>query len=38
MTEMYEDREPVMRRTHYHPWAADLETAEHAADKSLVIE
>lgn len=38
MTEMYEGREPVMRRTHDHPWAADLETEEHAADRSFVIE
>jgi putative CGCGG family rSAM target protein len=32
-----DSREPVTRRTHDHPWAADLETERHADDKELVV-
>jgi len=32
-----DSREPVTRRTHDHPWAADLETERHADDEELVV-
>lgn len=32
-----ESREPVTRRVHDSPWAADLETAKHAEDRELVV-
>lgn len=37
MVAHYEAREPVTTRTHDRPWAADLETDAHAADRSLVV-
>jgi putative CGCGG family rSAM target protein len=32
-----DSREPVTRRTHDHPWAANLETERHADDRGLVV-
>lgn len=37
MDNMYADREPVTRRTHDHPWVADLESDKHAADRQLTV-
>lgn len=37
MTDTYADREPVTRRTHDHPWVADLEADEHATDRQLTV-
>lgn len=36
-TSTYADREPVTRREHERPWVADLETEEHAANKTLTV-
>lgn len=33
-----DSREPVTRRTHDHPWAANLESEKHADNKKLIIE
>jgi len=33
----YAAREPVTMRVHDRPWAADLETQAHAADRELVV-
>ena len=33
-----DSREPVTRRTHDHPWAADLETEKHADNTDFMIE
>jgi len=35
MENMYADREPVTMRRHDRPWAADLETDEHATNRHL---
>jgi putative CGCGG family rSAM target protein len=37
MSNTYADREPVTRRTHDHPWVADLEAEEHATNRQLTI-
>jgi putative CGCGG family rSAM target protein len=37
MTDSYADREPVTMRTHDRPWVADLETDDHASDRSLTV-
>lgn len=38
MTETYEAREPVTRRGHDRPWAADLETADHATNRQRIVD
>lgn len=37
-SQKYAGREPVTRRVHDRPWAADLETDAHAADRQLVVD
>jgi len=33
----YADREPVTMQTHDRPWVADLETDDHASNRSLTV-
>ncbi|WP_435065739.1 CGCGG family putative rSAM-modified RiPP protein [Halobaculum sp. EA56] len=37
MANTYADREPVTRRTHDHPWVANLEADEHATNQQLTV-
>jgi len=37
MVSTYDDREPVTRREHDHPWVADLETEDHASERERTV-